>query len=135
MCPKLVEEEVKVLRGRAFDLELTDMGGQCYALAHALDAQIPPWDKSHYDVLIAIPAAFGTAALDGFYLSLPYKFNGGVHPRVENGEIIRVQDREWRKVSWHYVDGKVWQPGQDNLESHLVHCKGFFLNRGAINAY
>jgi hypothetical protein len=94
----------------------------------------PPWDRQSYDILIAIPTAYDAAALDSFYLGLPCKFKNGNHPRVK-GAVINVKERQWQLVSWHYPDGKLWSRGLDDLESHLIHCKGFFMHRGATNAY
>ena len=90
---------------------------------------MPPWDRKNYDILIAVPALYDEVGLDAFYLGLPYAFNGGVHERV-SGDIIRIDDREWKLVSWHYADGKTWKKGTDTLESHIMHCKGFMLTRG-----
>jgi hypothetical protein len=134
MCPQTLEEEIAALVKRGISVEVVEANNQCYTLARGLPAPVPPWDKDVYDILIAIPAAYDAASLDAFYLGLPYKFKGGAHPRVQ-GTVITVKDRQWQLVSWHYPDGKPWQRGQDDLASHLSHCKGFFLNRGAINAY
>ena len=71
--------------------------------------------------------------LDGFYILLPYSFSGGEHNRV-NGQTVTVGGRQWKAVSWHYPDGKQFSSGTDSIESHIVHCRGFFLARGAVNA-
>ena len=134
MCPQRLEEEIAALVKRGLSVAAVESGGQCYALQQGVTAPVPPWDKAAYDILVAIPAAYDAAALDAFYLGLPYKFKGGTHPRVQ-GTVITVNGRQWQLVSWHYPDGKAWVRGQDDLGSHLGHCMGFFLNRGAINAY
>jgi hypothetical protein len=133
MCPQRLAEEIAALVKRGVSVEAVEAGGQCYALQQGVTAPAL-WDKSAYDILVAIPAAYDAGALDAFYLGLPYKFKGGTHPRVQ-GAIITVKGRQWQLVSWHYADGKEWIRGQDDLSSHLTHCMGFFLNRGAINAY
>lgn len=134
MCPERLKEEIAALVKRGVSVEAVEAGNQCYAVARGILAAVPPWDKDAYDILVAIPAAYDAASLDAFYLGLPYRFKNGTHPRVQ-GTIITVQGRQWQLVSWHYPDGKPWLRGQDDLASHLAHCRGFFLNRGAINAY
>ena len=49
--------------------------------------------------------------------------------------VIEVNSHRWQLVSWHYPDGRPWRRGQDDLETHILHCKGFFFHRGAVNAY
>lgn len=93
----------------------------------------PPWNKSSFDILIAIPAAYDAADLDAFYVELPCQFGGGDHSRIQ-GQVIELLGRQWRLVSWHYPDDRPWIRGVDNLETHIVHCRGFFLDRGAVNA-
>jgi hypothetical protein len=134
MCPQKLEEEIAALEKRGVSVEAVEAGGQWYALQHGVPAPMPPWDKQAYDILVAIPTAYDAASLDAFYLGLPYKFKTGTHPRVQ-GTIITVKARQWQLVSWHYPDGKAWVRGLDDLGTHLTHCRGFFLNRGAINAY
>src|SRR5579859_913711 len=109
------------------EVELLEQGGQWYAQVADVQAQTPPWDRDSYPVLVAIPAD-ESAALDAFYLGLPYTFNGGNHPRVGNsGTILTLAGREWKLVSWHY--DQPWRWGRDDLASHLVHVRGFFLHR------
>lgn len=134
MCPRVARDEVTRLSRRGLPVALAETAGQCYALASGVEAPIPPWDRAGYDLLIAIPAAYDDAGLDAFYLGLPYTFKGSTHPRVQ-GAVIEVNGRRWQLVSWHYPEGTSWRRGQDNLETHILHCKGFFFNRGALNAY
>ena len=132
MCPEAAVEEVKVLAVRGVAIELTERNNQCYALVKGINAPVPPWGKAEYDILIAIPAAYDAADLDAFYVELPCVFNGGEHKRIR-GEVIEHLGRKWGLVSWHYADGRPWVRGQDTLETHIEHCHGFFLNRGAKN--
>ncbi len=132
MCPERARVEVEELVGRGAKVQLVETD-QCYALVEAIKAPSPPWNKTAFDILIAIPAAYDAAELDSFYLELPYTFNGGEHSRIK-GAVIDVLKRQWRLVSWHYEDDKKWLRGRDSLESHIAHCHGFFLNRGATNA-
>lgn len=134
-APAYIGAGVEALRLQGIEIELVEHGGQWYAHVAAVPAKSPPWDKDAYPVLVAIPAD-ETAALDAFYLGLPYSFNGGAHPRVGNaGTTLSLLGREWKLVSWHYADDRPWRPGRDDLASHLAHVRGFFLHRGARNDY
>ena len=128
------KSEIEQLAAGGMGVELVIEGAQPFALVGGVGAQAPPWDRAAYDILIAIPVAYdlGTA-LDGFYISLPYTYQNGEHNRV-NGQVVSVRQRQWRAVSWHYPDGKEFRRGVDNIESHIVHCRGFFLARRAVNA-
>ena len=132
MCPERAGDEVADLAARGTAVQLTELNGQCYVLAKGIEAPSPPWSKPAFDILIAIPAAYDAAELDGFYVELPCAYAGADHPRVQ-GTIIDHLQRQWRLVSWHYPDGKPWIRGRDTLETHIVHCRGFFLHRGAVN--
>lgn len=132
MIPERAAEEVSVLVSRGMAIELTERNGQCYALVKGTKAPTPPWGKSEFDILIAVPAMYDAADLDGFYVELPCQYNNGEHPRVQ-GDVIEHLGRKWRLVSWHYADGRPWVRGQDTLETHIEHCHGFFLHRGAKN--
>jgi hypothetical protein len=129
MMPEKAKEEVKTLVAQGVDVELIEANGQCYALVRKIKVNSPPWSAAEFDILIAVPAAYDAGALDGFYIALPYKFNDGEHAKV-NGGTIDASGRQWRQVSWHYLDGKAWRRGLDSLETHIVHCRGFFLERG-----
>lgn len=126
--------EIERLSGSDSAITLVNEAAQPFALVRGVEAPSPPWDRAAYDILIAIPIAYdlGTA-LDGFYISLPYTFHGGEHNRV-NGQVVVVGNAQWKAVSWHYPDGKQFRLEVDNIESHIVHCRGFFLERGAVNA-
>jgi hypothetical protein len=127
--------EIERLVAAGTGIELVIDGAQPYAWVRDLTAPKPPWDRAAYDILILIiPIAYdlGTG-LDGFYIALPYSFNGGEHNRV-NGQTVTLRNRQWRAVSWHYPDGKQFQTGVDTIESHIFHCRGFFLARGVVNA-
>jgi hypothetical protein len=134
MCPDVLKKQVAALKAAGLDIEATEVNNQWYVVVRTLAAPSPPWERTAYDVAIAIPAAYDDAALDGFYLGLPYKHADGQHQRVNGGKITFLE-RDWQLVSWHYPDGKPWQSGRDSLETHIAHCRGFFLHRGAINDY
>ena len=131
-CPEWASLQVEELKRRGVPVALVEIAGQCYARVRGIPAASPPWDKSVYDILIAIPLA-ACAALDAFYLRLPYQYSGSTHKRV-CGNVIGFDGQSWQLVSWHYPDGHAWTPGRDDLDSPIAHCKGFLFNRGAINA-
>ena len=130
---RLIEKQVAALAARNVPARLVDRGGQDYVATSITDIPSPPWGSASFDIMIAVPATYDTAPLDGFYLAIPYSFESGTHPRV-NGEVIQFEGRGWQLVSWHYSDGRPWRRGQDDLDSHLAHCRGFLFNRGATNA-
>lgn len=134
MSIRKAEAEIRRLAASAIAIELITVDSQPYAFVGSVEAQSPPWDKDQYDILVPIPLAFDLGTpLDAFYLALPYTFHGGEHNRV-NGRVLTVSGRQWRLVSWHYPDGMPFNPEIDTIESHIVHCRGFFLERGAVNA-
>lgn len=126
--------EIEELSAKGLPVSLVSVAEQPYVMATVLEAPTPPWDRASYDIMVAIPLVYdlGTG-LDGFYLRLPYTWNGGVHNRV-NGGTITYDGSTWQLVSWHYVDGKPFRIGVDTIDSHIVHCRGFFSARGATNA-
>ncbi|MDQ6857486.1 MAG: hypothetical protein M3Z65_00650 [Chloroflexota bacterium] len=121
--------EIDALIRRGVDLKLVNIGAQGYALVRGVPSPVPPWDRAAHDILISLPLA-DSAALDGFYLELPYGYNQAAHPRV-SGQMISYDDRQWQLVSWHYLDGQPWTPGHDDLDTHIEHCRGFFIERAA----
>lgn len=126
---QLLDKEVAALRRSGRNAEVWEHENQLYVWVESVLAPAPPWDRRSYQILIAVPAAYDQASLDAFYLGLPYTWNGRTHERVNGGE-IRVRDRLWKLVSWHYLDGKHWQAGKDTLGTHIVHSEGFFSDRG-----
>lgn len=126
--------EIDRLAAAGTEISIVMIDSQPYARVGRIEAPSPPWDRTRYDILIVIPIAYdlGTG-LDGFYVALPYSFEKGEHNRV-NGKIVNFENRDWKAVSWHYPDDKQFRIGIDNIESHIVHCRGFFLARGAVNA-
>lgn len=129
MCPQTAKDEIAALVQRGMDVELVRVDGQCYAIERRVKAPAPAWSPDTFDIMVAVPAAYDACSLDAFYVSTPYRFNDGEHPRV-NGGTITYGGKSFKLVSWHYPDGKPWTRGQDDLASHLTHCKGFFLHRG-----
>ena len=134
MSIQKAETEIARLASSGIAVAVVGQGAQPYAMVRNVASSVPPWGSPTHDILIAIPNAYdlGTA-LDAFYLALPYTFQGGQHNRV-SGQTVTIDGRQWQLVSWHYPDGKAFRLSIDNIESHIVHCRGFFLERGAQNA-
>jgi len=134
MAINKAKAEIEALAASGVGIELGNVGVQPYAHVRGVEVPSPPWDRAAYDILIVIPFAYDEKAeLDGFYLELPYQYGGSNHNRV-NGQEITHNGKTWKLVSWHYADGQAFNPKYDTIESHIVHCKGFFLHRGATNA-
>jgi hypothetical protein len=124
-----LDKELKDAQLAGHEVSLVTVNQQTYVLALNIQAPRPPWGESQYRILVAIPEIYDLgAALDAFYLEAPYVFNNGhytSHPRVGNsGQPLVYDGKTWLLVSWHYT--QPWQPGKDNLLSHLLHCRGFF---------
>jgi hypothetical protein len=134
MPSEKIKAEVAALAKAGLKISLVEVAGQWFVVHEGLEAPAPPWGATAHDTAIAVPLVYETAGLDAFYLRLPYTFNGGVHPRV-SGPQVKIGDHQWQLVSWHYPDDKRWLQGQDDLANHIEHCRGFFLNRKATNAY
>ena len=131
-CPPHVASAAARLTQEGTPVRPLQIGGQWYALVERLPAPSPPWGRSGYRILVAVPYD-EAGALDAFYLEEPHSFGGAQHRRV-NGQSITADGATWKLVSWHYAEGYAWRPGQDDLGSHIAFCRGFFLARGARNA-
>jgi hypothetical protein len=55
--------------------------------------------------------------------------NGAIHRAQAAGPLL---GRKWNLISWHYSSKRPWNPRVDDLQSHIAHCKGFFLQRGVV---
>src|SRR4051812_38409546 len=71
MRPDRAVQEITKLVGCGTAVELIEADSQCYAFVKGIIAPSPPWSKKLFDILIAIPAVFDAAELDGFYVELP----------------------------------------------------------------
>ncbi len=80
MGPDRVREEVDELVRRGVAVKTVELNGQCYVQVDGVEAPSPPWSSTRFNILIAIPAAYDAAELDGFYVALPCCFNNGEHP-------------------------------------------------------
>jgi hypothetical protein len=134
VIPEAAADEVADLQRRGARVSTFVHASQCYVQITGVEVPSPPWERSATDILVPIPATYDNAALDGFYVLLPLGWNKTNHRRI-NGSEIEINGRRWRAVSWHYPDGRAWERGKDTIESHIEHCRGFFLHRGATNGY
>lgn len=136
--PMTLEQEADALRASGLPARLIVAAGQRYVLISDIPIPSPPWSRSRTDILIAIPAGYtgfpSPVPLDGFRVEWPIEWNGGIHPRIHApGEnVVEVEGRKWRLVSWHYRNDASWRFGVDRLATHIDHCRGFFLSRGIM---
>ena len=70
--------EIERLAAAGTVIELVMDGAQPYVWVRGIAAPKPPWDRTSYDILIAIPIAYdlGTG-LDGFYSAYPIPLTMG----------------------------------------------------------
>jgi hypothetical protein len=81
-------------------------------------------------ILIAVPANYPTGGLDAFYVDPTVTIRGTIHRAQPAGELV---GKMWNLISWHYSVSRPWNPRVDDLQSHVAHCKGFFLERGVVS--
>lgn len=126
--PGKLERELSELRQLGYAAHLVEHAGQRYVRVDGVSAPAPPWEKPQHDILIALPGAYEQgAALDAFYVAQPSSYKGRRHRRVGNaGTPLTLEDFTWALVSWHYQNGNGWRFPQDNLVTHVRHCKSFF---------
>lgn len=100
-------------------------GNQRYVEVSNLPIPSPPWSRDRVNIVIAIPATYPAGGLDAFYLEQTVSHESGSIPHQQGTTIL--DDRSWVLVSWHYPTNRPWNPHQDDIASHLEHCRGYFL--------
>lgn len=123
-----IEDDIEVVNHSERIAELRTVGNQKYVEVRNLSVPSPPWGTGVADILVAVPTTYPTGGLDAFYLGLPFSHSSGSIPNQQ--QIITLDGRNWALISWHYHEGRPWNPLQDNLETHIQHCRGFLLTRG-----
>jgi hypothetical protein len=124
-----IEDDVDQLQEAGESVRLLSDGSQRYVeITIAIPA--PPWSASSALILIAVPANYPTGGLDAFYLDPSITIRGSIHRAQAAGPIL---SRGWNLISWHYPAARPWNPRVDDLQSHVAHCKGFFLERGVVS--
>jgi hypothetical protein len=120
------------------DLEQLRLGGEAAVLVSSgqqrfvelsIPLPSPPWSTPDARILIAVPATYPAAGLDAFYVDPIVTMNGS----IERAQLVEpIPDRKFNLISWHYPENRPWNPRIDDLQSHIAHCKGFFLRRGVV---
>lgn len=123
-----IEDDVSIINEVGGNARLLKVGEQKYVEVKGLDIPSPPWRDKKTDILIAIPNNYPSGGLDAFYIGLPMQHDSGSIP-YQQGETF-IDGRSWMLISWHYHPSHPWNPLQDDLESHIQQCRGFFLTRG-----
>lgn len=123
-----IEDDVRDYKEAGATARLFTVGDQPYVEVANVKIPSPPWDTQRANILIAIPATYPTGGLDAFYLKLPIGHASGDIPRKQG--VLQLDAVEWLLISWHYHPTKPWNAAQDDLSTHVEHCRGFFLERG-----
>jgi hypothetical protein len=126
-CSQTIEDDVEATSEAGLDARLLIQSGQKYVEVR-LDLQTPPWSRNMTRILIAVPSNYPAGGLDAFYLEQGLTHVSGSIPGQQSTVII--DGRTWVQISWHYTPNRQWNPLHDDLASHVVHCRGYFLNRG-----
>lgn len=104
----------------------TDDKGQYFLLVRQVETISKDWNSKKTDILFAVPNNYPIGGLDAFYADRGLILsNGQKHQRMQSEHIII--GKSWWLISWHY--NKPWS-AQDNLLTHIYHCKNF-LKRGS----
>ncbi|MGB7202172.1 MAG: E2/UBC family protein [Pyrinomonadaceae bacterium] len=123
-----IEDDVNNYNEAGAQARLLSFDNQIYVETNLSNIPSPPWSSDKADILIAIPATYPTGGLDAFYIKMPMGHASGDIPRKQN--IVQIGSDQWLLISWHYHPSKPWNPTQDDLATHIEHCRGFFLTRG-----
>ena len=123
-----IEDDLEVANESGEIARLLTVGSQKYVQVTNISVPSPPWGKDEATILIAIPTTYPSGGLDAFYLGLPFTHSSNSIPKQQ--QIVSIDGRDWALVSWHYHESRPWNSSQDDLITHVQHCKGFFLTRG-----
>ena len=123
-----IEDDIGAANESGAIARLLNVGSQKYVEVTKISVPSPPWGKDEVNILIAIPATYPSGGLDAFYLGLPCAHSSNSIPRQQH--VVSIDGRNWALISWHYHESRPWNPLQDDLITHIQHCKGFFLTRG-----
>jgi hypothetical protein len=120
-------QDVDAVKATGVTARAFSVTSQTYVEVRGLEVPSPPWSSTHANILIAAPATYPNGGLDAFYLEQTIT-QGGTVPYQQS--VVTIDGRTWGLISWHYADGRAWNPSKDDLASHVAHCRGFFLKRG-----
>jgi hypothetical protein len=123
-----IEDDVEHMKLSGETVNLVSDGQQRFVEA-TVSIPSPPWSAPSAQILIAVPANYPSGGLDAFYVDPVVNINGAIHRAQAAGPLL---GRKWNLISWHYSSKRPWNPRVDDLQSHIAHCKGFFLQRGVV---
>ncbi|MBA2525931.1 MAG: hypothetical protein H0V18_09145 [Pyrinomonadaceae bacterium] len=123
-----IADDVEVANETGLTARLIRVGAQTYVEVRDITIPAPPWGNSSADILIAVPATYPAGGLDAFYVGLPFTHSTGSIPNQQ--QTVSIEARNWVLISWHYHESRPWNPRQDDLTTHIQHCRGYFLSRG-----
>lgn len=123
-----IEDDVEAANEAGEIARLLSVGNQKYVEVTNVSVPSPPWGKDKATILIAIPSTYPSGGLDAFYLGLPFTHSTNSIPNQQ--QVVSIDGQDWALISWHYHESRPWNPLQDDLITHIQHCKGFFLTRG-----
>jgi E2/UBC family protein E len=123
-----IEDDIEAANGAGETARLVAVGSQKYVEVRDIGVPSPPWGNVRANILIAIPATYPSGGLDAFYVELPFTHSSGPIPNQQS--TVSIDGRNWALISWHYHETRPWNPSQDDLTTHIQHCRGFFLKRG-----
>jgi hypothetical protein len=123
-----IEDDIEAANESGEIAKLVTVGSQKYVEVTNVSASSPPWGKGKATILIAVPATYPSGGLDAFYLGLPFTHSSNSIPQQQ--QVVSIDGSDWALISWHYHESRPWNPLQDDLITHIQHCKGFFLTRG-----
>jgi E2/UBC family protein E len=123
-----IQQDVKLMSEAGVDTRLFTQGGQTYVEVCSLGIPNPPWSQQTTNIVIAIPSTYPAGGLYAFYMQQELRHVSGSIPGQQSSVII--DGRTWTLISWHYAPDRQWNPINDDLASHVAHCRGYFLQRG-----
>lgn len=123
-----LEQDIEMLNRAELNARLLTHGVQRYVEISGIKAPSPPWSKTEIAILIAVPANYPLGGLDAFHVEAELRHSSGSIPRQQ--QCAEICGRNWSLISWHYASNRTWNPLHDDLGSHVVHCRGFFMTRG-----
>ena len=122
-----LEDDVAAVCVAGVSARLLAGNGQRFVEVAGIDIPSPPWSVGKATIAIAVPTSYPQGGLDGFYLEKTVNSNGSI-PYEQS--TIMLDGRAFALISWHYANGREWNPSRDDLASHIAHCRGSFLKRG-----
>jgi hypothetical protein len=123
-----IEDDVEALKEAGYEARLFNYGGQKYVEVKGIATPSPPWSLTKVTILIAIPATYPAGGLDAFYIERTVTHANGSIPY--QSQTAEIGGRSWALISWHYSNTRPWNPMQDDIATHIEHCRGALLRRG-----